>query len=147
LLVAAIVGFVLALGDVLDFYDAWWKFTVPATIVLGALIWVFALSPAKGQPPPQPVWPLGLDIILGKLLMTIALLFGVLGVIALVYDAYGLILRNWHIIVVALGLLAVILVVFVVIPAMRDSKRAARGRPPLVKGGERHHAGRDDLIS
>jgi hypothetical protein len=106
LAVMAVVGFVLALGDVLDIYDALWKFTVPATLVYAALIWRFALGPAKGEPRPTGVWPLGLDIVLGKLAMTIALLFCTLGVVALGYDLLRLVADNWPYIVLALGVVA-----------------------------------------
>jgi hypothetical protein len=108
LAVMAVVGFLLALGDVLDMYDALWRFTVPATLVYAALIWVFVLGPTKGEPPPRGVWPLGLDIVLGKLLVTIAILLATLGVIALGYDLFRLVADNWPWIVLALGLLAAI---------------------------------------
>jgi membrane protein implicated in regulation of membrane protease activity len=93
---------------VLDIYDALWKFTVPATLVYAALIWRFALGPAKGEPRPKGVWPLGLDIVLGKLAMTIALLLCTLGVIALGYDLVRLVADNWPYIVLALAVVAVI---------------------------------------
>jgi len=108
LAVMALVGFVLALGDVLDIYDALWKFTVPATLVYAALIWRFALGPAKGAPRPKGVWPLGLDIVLSKLAMTIALLLCTLGVIALGYDLFRLVADNWPYVVLALGVVAAI---------------------------------------
>lgn len=108
LVVLAVLGFLLALGDVLDFYDASWKISVPLTLVYAALIWRFALRPAKGEPPPTPAWPLGLDIILGKLAATAAVLLITLGAVALTWDLIGLIRDNWHYVVIAAVLLAVI---------------------------------------
>lgn len=49
IVVGAIVGFILALGDVLDVYDALWKVTAPLTLVYAALIWRFALRPPRAS--------------------------------------------------------------------------------------------------
>ena len=56
--VVAVFGLLVALGDVLDFYDANWKVCVPLTLVYAAGIWVFALRDPKGEPLPPPAWPL-----------------------------------------------------------------------------------------
>ena len=133
LVVMALVGFLLALGDVLDMYDALWRFTVPLTLVYGALIWRFVLGPAKGEPKPKGYWPLSLDIVLGKLAVTIALLLATLGVIALGYDLFGLVAENWPWIVLALGLLAVI-VLWACLPSRkRASARRLPGPDDLVR--------------
>jgi hypothetical protein len=109
IVVLGIFSVVLALGDVLDFYDAWWKFTVPLTLVYAAVIWIFALAPAKGAPPDTPVWPLGLDIILGKLVMTIGLMLLTLGAISLTWDLIGLVRKNWPYVVITVVLLVVVM--------------------------------------
>jgi hypothetical protein len=122
ILALAIGGFILAMGDVLDFYDAWWKITVPLTLVYAAAIWIFALGTPKGESKPEAVWPLGLDIILGKLLMTVGLLLVTLGVVALAWDLFLLVKHNWAMILVALGLMVVI-VLFAMIPQRKSSRR------------------------
>jgi len=125
ILVLAIGGFILALGDVLDFYDAWWKFTVPLTLVYAVVIWRFALATPKGEPEPAPGWPLGLNVIIVKLATTVGLLLATLGVIALGYDLFLLVAHNWHIIVVALGLVVVIMLV-ALIPGLGSSRKRRR---------------------
>jgi hypothetical protein len=137
-LAIAVGGFVLALGDVLDVYDAQWKISVPLTLVAGALIWRFALAPAAGEEKPGPGWPPALYLIL-KLGMTIALLLGVLGLIGLAYDLYGLVIGNWVYIVLALVLLAVVLL-FAMIP----ERKKARARRAAARNAD---PGPDDLVS
>jgi hypothetical protein len=107
--VIAIGGFLLALGEVLDIYIALWMFTLPATAVYGALLWCFALPSAQDGARPEGAGEWALFLVL-KLGMTIALVLGTLGVIALGYDLYGLVLGNWPWIVLTIGLLAVIFV-------------------------------------
>jgi len=139
ILVLAIGGFILALGDVLDFYDAWWKFTVPATLVYAVLIWRFALATPKGEPEPTPGWPLGLNVIIVKLATTLALLLATLGVIALGYDIFLLVADHWHIIAVALGLVVVILLV-ALIPGIGSGKRRR-----AATGADAERANADDV--
>jgi hypothetical protein len=136
LVIIAVCGFLLAMGDVLDLYDALWKFTVPATVVYGALLWRFALTPAKDDERLQGAGAWTLHLVL-KLGMTVALMLGTLGVIALGYDVYGLVLANWRIIVVAIGLLGVIAIWATLAEWGRTRKRAA-GQPA---------ARSDDLVS
>jgi len=133
LAVMAVVGFILAMGDVLDIYDALWRFSVPLTLVYAALIWRFALGPAKGEPRPRGVWPLGLDIVLGKLAATIAILLGTLGVIALGYDLVRLAADNWPYIVLALGVVAVIVVWALLAGRKRDGAPPRPGSDDLVR--------------
>jgi hypothetical protein len=135
--VIIVFGFLLALGDVLDLYDALWRYTVPATLVYAALIWIFALGPAKGQPKPRAAWPLGLDVILAKLGMTMAILIGSLGAIALVWDLIKLVGDHWHYIVLTLGVVALI-VLFAMWPQ--------KGKPD--SGGSPRRTGKsDDIVS
>jgi len=89
-------------------------------------------GPAKGEARPKGAWPLGLDIVLGKLAATLAILLGTLGVIALGYDLVRLVADNWPWIVLALGLVAVI----VIWACLAGRKRA--GAPP--------RPGSDDLV-
>jgi hypothetical protein len=133
--VVAIGGFVLALGDVLDFYDAHWPFTVPLTLVYAALVWRFALAPAKGEAPPRPVWPLGLDLVLAKLAMTVVILLVTLGVVALGYDLVRLVAQNWPY-VVAAGVIVAGIILWACLP-----ERKSRRRP----GAEHAAAGEEGL--
>jgi hypothetical protein len=129
IVVMAILGFLLALGDVLDFYDALWMFTVPATVVYAVVIWVFVLAPAKGEAKPEATWPLGLDVILVKLMMTVALLLTTLGVIALGYDLVGLVIHNWPLILLALGVVVVIIGWAMLPERKRRKARAGEAEP------------------
>ena len=139
ILVMAIFGFVLALGGVLDAYDAYWKFTAPLTVVYAGLIWRFALAPAKGEFVPERGWALAFYLVM-KLGMTIALLLVTLGLIALGYDVYRLIVHNWHYVVIALVIIALI-VGWAVLP----ERKSARKRH--AAGGQPDHPGSDHLAS
>ena len=103
IIVCAIVGFLLALGDVLDLYDALWRYTVPATLIYGALIWRFALATPKGEPSPAGGL---LATFLTKLVLTIALILATLGLIALIWDIVKLVADNWPYVVLALVIVA-----------------------------------------
>ena len=135
--IIAIGGFLLALGDLLDIYAALWRFTVPATLVYGALLWRFALPSAKdaAQPEGAGEWVIFLVLNLG---MTVALILGTLGVIALGYDLYGLVLGNWPWIVLTIGLLAVIFTWATLAEGRTRKRQRATGHPA---------AGSDDLVS
>ncbi len=142
--VLAVFGFVLALGDVLDLYGAYWWITAPATLVYVVVLWRYALVPAKGAPPPTPVWPLGLDIVLTKALMTLALVMLTLGAVALAWDLIKLGAQYWPYLVLSLLILAAICV-WSLIPgkAERAKRRAARAARIVDPGG----SARDELIS
>jgi hypothetical protein len=99
LLVMAVVGFVLAMGDVLDLYVVLWKFTLPGTLVYAVLLWCFVLA----EPRDEPQTP-----VVVKLAMLLVLLLTTLGAVALAWDLYGLVARNWPMILLAFALLAVI---------------------------------------
>jgi small-conductance mechanosensitive channel len=137
-LIIAIGGFILAVGDVLDVYDAQWKISVPLTLIAGALIWRFALATAAGEEKPRRGWPVAVYLLM-KLGMTVALLLGVLGLIGLAYDLYGLVIGNWVYIVLALVLMAAVLL-FAMIPERKKARaRRAAGRDA--------DPGPDDLVS
>jgi len=149
--VLTVFAFLVALGDVLDFYDAWWKFTVPLTLVYAALLWRFAIPLLmKGEPPTEPTWPLGLDSILVNLMITITLLVATLGAIALVWDLIRLIGIHWHYVVITLGLLAVIIVWAMLMPddkkRKRKRKHAGRRADAVVDGPKQTH-GPNDIVS
>lgn len=142
ILVLAIFGFVLALGDVLDAYDANWKVTVPLTVIYAVLIWRFALSPAEDEFMPKGGWALAFYLVM-KLGMTIALLLLTLGVVALAYDLFRLVADNWPYVVMALVIIALI-IGWALLPERKNARkrgastgRAAPEPPP----------GSDDLIT
>ncbi len=137
LVVCAVFAFLLALGDVLDFYIALWRFTVPATLVYGALIYRFGLATPKGPDAPANGWDPGL--VLMKLLMTVAAVGATLGAIALVYDVAGLVVRNWHYVV-----LAFVIVAGVCLWGLVLGRREARRSAPQVVEGEKQP---DTLVS
>jgi hypothetical protein len=148
ILVLAIIGFILALGDVLDTYDAYWKFTVPLTVVYAGLIWRFALAPAEGEFTPKGGWALAFYLVL-KLGMTMALLLVTLGVIALGYDIFLLVVHNWHYVVIALAIIALI-VGWAVLPERKNTRKrpAAAGHIAASAFSERpDRRGPDDLVS
>jgi hypothetical protein len=148
ILVLAIFGFVLALGGVLDAYDAYWMFTVPLTVVYGALIWRFALAPADGEFTPTGGWALAVYHVL-RLVMTIALLLVTLGVVALGYDVFLLVVHNWHYVVVAL-VIVMLIVGWAMLPERESTRRRragdSRNGPPRV-GELTDPPGSDDLVS
>jgi hypothetical protein len=105
IIISGVVGFVLALGDVLDLYDALWPYTLPATAIYGALIWRFALATPKGEPPVSGGAP---ALVLMKLAMTIALILATLGLAGLALDIARLVAGNWPYIVLALVIVAAV---------------------------------------
>lgn len=121
ILFCAVFGFLLAMGDVLDIYDALWRYTVPATLAYGALIWRFALATPKGEEPLSGRASRG--AFARKLVMTVLVILATLGVIALVWDIYVLVADNWPYVVLALVVMAAICVWAL----LAGDKRAAPG--------------------
>jgi hypothetical protein len=112
----AVAGFLLALGGVLDAFDAHWKIAVPLTVLYAVLIWCFAWGPYMGDAKPSPTWPPSADMIVGRSVMTLGSLFATLFVISATYDLYLTVLANWHYLVVALVLMAVIVGIAMLLP-------------------------------
>jgi len=148
--VLTVFAFLVAMGDVLDFYDAWWKFTVPLTLVYAAALWVFVVPLlTKGKEPlPKSTWPLGLDVILANLVITVSLLVATLLAVALIWDLIRLVGIHWHYIVITLVLLAVIIVWAMLMPEEKKGKgKRAKRRADEVVGGTKDTRGSNDIVS
>jgi hypothetical protein len=112
LFVLSVFAYLLALGDVLDTYDAYWKFSVPLTGVYAVLLWIFAaprvlravLPPVEGEAPSALV-----DNI-AKVIFTFLFLLATLIAVALIWDIMRLIRDNWHYVLVSVGLVVVLVV-------------------------------------
>jgi hypothetical protein len=118
LIVAAVLGFLAGLATVLDFFDAHWPFTVPATLAWAVVLWTFATP--KGEPGDRPA-----DILLTKLFVTIILLAITFGAIAAAIWIFALVADNWPYVVIALVIVGVI-VLWAVIAGAMDERKARR---------------------
>ena len=118
LIVAAIFGFLAALATVLDFYDAYWMYTVPATVLYGVVLWVFATPKAEPND--------GLaEVILAKLFVTILLVAATFIAIAVVIWLCKLVADNWPYVVIAAAIVLGI-VLWAAIGAWFDDRKTRR---------------------
>jgi hypothetical protein len=118
LTILAILGFLGGLATVLDFYDAYWQFTVPATLAYAVLLYIFA------TPKAEPGDGTG-EVIFAKLFVTILIVGGTFAAVAAVIWLCTLVADNWPYIVLALLIVGGI-VLWAVIAGSMDERRARR---------------------
>jgi bacteriorhodopsin len=123
LIVCAIFGFLAGLATVLDYYDAYWQITVPATLVYAALLYVFATP--KAEPDDKP-----LAVVFTKLLVTVLWIALSFGAIAAVIWLCKLVADNWPYVVIA-AVIVVGIVLWAMISAWFDDRKTRREKVQL----------------
>jgi hypothetical protein len=103
---------------VLDFYDAYWIYTVPATVAYAVVLWVFATP--KAEPGDNLA-----EVILGKLFVTILLVAATFIAIAVVIWLCKLVADNWPYVVIA-AVIVLGIVLWAAIGAWLDDRKQRR---------------------
>ncbi len=102
----------------LDFYDAYWIYTVPATVAYAVVLWVFATP--KAEPGDNLA-----EVILGKLFVTILLVAATFIAIAVVIWLCKLVADNWPYVVIA-AVIVLGIVLWAAIGAWLDDRKQRR---------------------